>query len=250
MTISRVWIAHPPDVTTVDRNPARSFRASRYVGQAVFLLSVFALFGCAGDTYRSGYRLDERGYLGPAEAWPAWSAVLARHEVELDGLRACVADADVCPKHLRAAGTLLRRAKTLTEDQQLRLVNRYVNGRHYRRDRSKAIAEAVATDRLRNHWTTLEDFIRHGGDCEDFATSKYFLLRELGVPAERLRVLVAYERREREHHAVVAMRLDTDDPADVWLLEIDNSIRRNRHIGYRYVYAVNEQGIWEYPART
>lgn len=248
MTISRVRMANPSDVSQRDRNPARPVCVSRHVGQAVVLLLVLAAPLALADDgsrngYRNGYRLDERGYLGPAQVWPAWSAVLAQHAAELEGIRACAADETVCPKHLRGVGTLLRRARALTEDQKLRLVNRYVNRRHYRRDRSKAIAEAVATDRLRNHWSTLDDFIRNGGDCEDYATSKYFLLRELGIPAERLRVLIVYQRREREHHAVVAMRLDTDDPKDVWLLEIDNSIRRNRHHGYRYVYAVNEQGI-------
>ena len=203
----------------------------------------------ADDPDRRGYRLDEMGFLGPAEAWPAWSAVLERHAAEREVLARCVADEETCPKTLKGVGTLLRRAQGLTEEQQLRVVNRYINRRHYRRDRSRSVPEAIAGERLRNHWATLLDFVKSGGDCEDYATSKYFLLRELGFPAARMRVVVVYERGQREYHAVVAARLDTDDPSDVWLLEIDNTIKRNRHIGYRFVYAVNEEGIWEYAAR-
>ena len=231
-----------------DRNPEPARRTRRYVRQAALLLVFWlAVPGAADQPFAKGYRLDDQGYLGAAKAWPAWWAVLETHEKERQELRACIDQAENCQRYLKGVGTLLRRARDLTEEQQIRLVNRYVNRRFYRRDRSKAVAEAVASERLRNHWTTLAGFMKNGGDCEDYATTKYFLLRELGIPAERLRVLVVFERGSREYHAVVAARLPDDA---VWLLEIDNSISRNRHAGYRFVYAVNEQSIWEYPDRT
>ena len=84
--------------------------------------------------------------------------------------------------------------------------------------------------------------MRRGGDCEDFATAKYFLLRMLGVPAENMRIVVAYERRERGYHAVLALKHNS---GAVWLLDTDK-IRRNSHSGYRYLYAVNENSVWDH----
>jgi len=95
----------------------------------------------------------------------------------------------------------------------------------------------------RSHWSTLYEFLDAGGDCEDYASSKYFLLRQLGLAAEDMRVVVTYETKLRGYHAVLAYRWPNDE---VWLLESDNRIKKRSHRGYRYVYAVNEQGIWDY----
>jgi predicted transglutaminase-like cysteine proteinase len=97
--------------------------------------------------------------------------------------------------------------------------------------------------KLRNQWSTLLEFIDRGGDCEDYATAKYFLLRELGFQPEDMRVVVSFDRSVREHHAVLAIRR-TDGSS--WLLEIDNTIRKTRQSDYRFVYAINENGIWDY----
>ena len=80
----------------------------------------------------------------------------------------------------------------LDEERQLRLVNRYINKRSYRRDRRSSAPSVTdgGEARLTNHWATLLEFLRRGGDCEDYATAKYFLLRELGFPADDMRVLV------------------------------------------------------------
>ena len=58
-----------------------------------------------------------------------------------------------------------------------------------------------------------------------------------------MRVVVTYETKLRGYHAVLAYRWPDNE---VWLLESDNHIRKRSHSGYRYVYAVNEQGIWDY----
>ena len=40
-----------------------------------------------------------------------------------------------------------------------------------------------------DYWTTPMEFLAsNGGDCEDYTIAKYFTLRELGVPDERLRI--------------------------------------------------------------
>lgn len=62
-----------------------------------------------------------------------------------------------------------------------------------------------------DYWTTPDELLRAGaGDCEDLAIAKYFALRELGVPAERLRLVYARvfdaKRRFIEPHVVLWYR--------------------------------------------
>ncbi len=194
----------------------------------------------------AGYRFDApETYLTKAEALPAWGATLSRHLEERILIQNCLAAEEHCDRRLKGLRIVLEKGANLAPDQKLRLVNRYVNKRRYRKDRrqmSLSVAQGGQA-KLRNHWTTLLDFLYKGGDCEDYATAKYFLLRELGFAAKDMRIVVSYDRSVREHHAVLAIRQDDDSS---WLLEIDNSIRKSRQSDYRFIYAINENGIWDH----
>ena len=130
--------------------------------------------------------------------------------------------------------------------EQISLVNLYINRTKYDDDRAQRIYDDETGERIgivRNRWSTLYEFLTERGDCEDYATAKYFILRELGFAADDMRIVVAYERRPRGHHAVLAIRLDEDT---VWLLDSDNGIRKNYHGRYEYVYAMNELSVWDH----
>ena len=197
----------------------------------------------------AGYRFDTgEDYLASADDWPAWAAMLERHEQDREKIQLCLADKEACEGKLKSLRYVLDRGSELSRKRQLRLVNRYVNKRRYRRDRREVSLSVVPEGEaeLRNHWTTLLDFMRRGGDCEDFAVAKYFLLRELGVPAEDMRVVITWERDARDYHAVLAVR--QDDGAAL-LLETDDTILRGSHRRYRFIYALNEEGIWDHEER-
>ena len=56
-----------------------------------------------------------------------------------------------------------------------------------------------------DYWATpAETYGSHGGDCEDFAIAKYFLLKELGVPVERLRITYVRAIKLNQPHMVLA----------------------------------------------
>jgi len=57
-----------------------------------------------------------------------------------------------------------------------------------------------------DYWATPAESISvAGGDCEDFAIAKYYLLKELGVPLERLRITyVRMLRRGGAAHMILA----------------------------------------------
>ena len=191
----------------------------------------------------SGYRFDNPDtYLAQATALPAWADALNRHISEQAAVEACLADESLCEGKLKGLRHVIVKGAGLEPDDQLRLVNRYINPRRYRHDRkemSLSVAEGGEA-KLHNHWSTLLEFLNRGGDCEDYATAKYFLLRELGFPAEDMRVVVSYDRSVRAHHAVLAIRREDGSS---WLLETDNTIRKSRQRGYRFIYAINENGI-------
>jgi predicted transglutaminase-like cysteine proteinase len=197
-------------------------------------------------TAGANYRFDAPDhYFASATAWPAWAHKLEQHASERDAIGRCLELETECTASLKSLRHVLVKGRALDRDRQLQLVNRYINKRRYRVDRRETSLSAAPGGEavLKNHWSTLLEFLQRGGDCEDYAVAKYFLLRELGFPAEDMRVLVTYEKSARDYHAVLAVRRDDGTS---WLLEIDNTIVKGSHRNYRFIYALNEEGIWDH----
>jgi predicted transglutaminase-like cysteine proteinase len=58
---------------------------------------------------------------------------------------------------------------------------------------------------LDDYWATpAETVASHGGDCEDYAIAKYFLLKELGTPVQQLRITYVKAATLNQAHMVVA----------------------------------------------
>ncbi len=82
---------------------------------------------------------------------------------------------------LRKWREILHSDKSLNDAKKLEAVNQFFNSVPYVSD----LEHWGKAD----YWATpLELLASNGGDCEDFAIAKYFTLRELGVPNERLRI--------------------------------------------------------------
>lgn len=204
-----------------------------------FFLAVFlTMFASTGAHSQTMYSFETaEDFFAPAANWPAWQDTLDRHHSELEAIHQCLSDEDSCTRRFRGLRHILLRGADLKLEQQIRLVNRYVNRHRYEDDRVSSQSLAG------NQWETLTEFLQRGGDCEDFAVAKYFILREFGVDAEDMRIVIGRESQRATHHAMLAIRFDDG----IWLLENDNTIHRN---GYqdinRFVYAINELGIWDH----
>ncbi len=184
------------------------------------------------------YRFDaDVDYLAPAAMWDTWQATIDAYNVDLAKVAACTENSD-CSGRFRSLNHLLGRIRDLPADQRVRAVNAWVNRLRYRDDRTQIGPDG----RMPNEFRSLTEFTRRGGDCEDFAIAKYFLLREAGIPAAQLRVVVARDRPHHAYHAVLAY-----DAGDVsWLVETDGTISRSNHGQYRFLYAMNEEGVWDH----
>ena len=79
------------------------------------------------------------------------------------------------------------------------------------------------------------------GDCEDYAVVQYVALREAGIDADDLRLLIVQDTRRKTTHAILAVHLNED-----WLI-LDNrtlimvNILEARH--YHHLFALNQRGV-------
>lgn len=209
-------------------------------------LSLLSLSAHAGDPYR----FDATGYIGAATLMPDWADTMTREAAQAAVLDACLADADTCPRYYRGLRHLLLRAADQPPDRQVTLVSRYVNRKRYKDDRSASLDSPLRNEpvRYRSRWSTVEEFMRRGGDCEDYATTKYYLLRRLGFTPDQLRIVVTYDRGERGYHAVLAVRLPDPEAPKILLVESDDTIKRGGRHRYRFIYSINEESIWDHEA--
>ena len=131
-----------------------------------------------------------------------WADVLRRQEASLATPAACADPAaDQCFASFWAE--TIAELKTLPRDAQVRRVNDVVNQLGYWSDRD--------VYRKADYWATPEEmFEKMGGDCEDFALFKYFLLRA-APPAELSQYQAVYSLSETGAWFLAA----ADQPAGV-----------------------------------
>jgi predicted transglutaminase-like cysteine proteinase len=128
--------------------------------------------------------------------------------------------------------------KKLPEQQKLELVNDFMNQTPFLSDRQHWGKE--------DYWATPIEFLStNGGDCEDYSIAKYFTLRALGVPDDKLRItyvkeLVIYN----EAHMVLAY-FPTPDSEPLVLDNINKTIQpASNRSDLLPVYSFNGSGLW------
>ena len=81
--------------------------------------------------------------------------------------------------------------------KQLTEVNRFFNQFEYQEDQVQWGTQ--------DYWATPGEFLgTHKGDCEDFVIAKYFALRKLGVPDERLYLTYVKALKQNVAHMVLS----------------------------------------------
>jgi predicted transglutaminase-like cysteine proteinase len=94
-------------------------------------------------------------------------------------------------------------------------------------------------------WSSpLATFAKGAGDCEDYAIAKFVALRQAGIPAEDVKLLILHDTLRNEDHAVVAARLDgrwlTLDNRRMAMVE-DTQLRN-----YRPTFLIDRDGVNRY----
>lgn len=207
-------------------NGQYSMKARAGIGLAV--AAVLAL-GSVGQAIAG----DGPGLFGSVERWVGASA----NELPKERFQRL----DVAPESMDATTArkwdiLVTLLKSQNRLNQLKLVQQFVNTQPYTSD-PKLWGNA-------DYWGSVSEFLAKGGDCEDFALTKYRALIDAGFPASELRLALVEESFTGEQHAVLVAnyngrRLVLDNRRDD--IE-DHELVSN----YRPLYSMNSQGLWRH----
>ncbi|MFJ3377819.1 cysteine protease LapG [Pseudomonas sp. NPDC086112] len=139
---------------------------------------------------------------------------------------------------IEAWSQLLQSELNQPEREQLNAVNRFFNQQLNFQDDMRIWHQT-------DYWATpVESLIKAAGDCEDYALAKYFSLRHLGIPSEKLRITYVKALIQNQAHMVLTFYSSpTADP-----LVLDNLIGEIRPASQRNdllpVYAFNAEGLY------
>ena len=128
-------------------------------------------------------------------------------------------------------------AKDKTSDEQLEIANSFFNQVRFISDLEHWQKE--------DYWATpLEMLVTNGADCEDYSIAKYFTLRELGIPDEKLKITYVKAIQLNQAHMILAYYpYPGAEP-----LILDNLINEILPASQRPdlipVYSFNGEGLW------
>jgi predicted transglutaminase-like cysteine proteinase len=205
----------------------------------IVLASTLLQAGAPAHAFPGGLFGYEQSPQADVAAFPQWLSALERH------LRDNLRDGDCAERrvnscHMTRWLTFLADIRALPAAEQLREINRYANEKDYVLDIENYLVE--------DYWAIPRQFFGNGGDCEDFAITKYFSLRWLGYPRDELRIVVVQDTNLRVPHAVLAVGRDAD------ILILDNQVREvlphARVVHYAPVYSINERSWWIHTPRA
>lgn len=97
-----------------------------------------------------------------------------------------------------------------------------------------------------DYWATPTEFLKRGGDCEDFAIAKYTALRMLGVPESRMRVAIVHDNQKNIPHAVLVVY--TDEGTYILDNQNDRMLDGDRPGRYRPIFSINRTAWWLHTA--
>ncbi|NUU35748.1 cysteine protease LapG [Pseudomonas sp. C2B4] len=139
---------------------------------------------------------------------------------------------------IEAWNQMLQGERDAPERDQLNAVNRFFNQQLNFQDDTRIWRQT-------DYWATpVESLIKGAADCEDYALAKYFSLRELGIPSDKLRITYVKALNQNQAHMVLTFYSSpTADP-----LVLDNLISDIRPASQRKdllpVYAFNAEGLY------
>jgi predicted transglutaminase-like cysteine proteinase len=172
--------------------------------------------------------------------WRKWRGVEADIDRDKILLEYCEKEPESCPGYAAQFLRLIKAAKSKSKRDQLDEVNRGVN-----------IAIRYVSDMIQygeaDRWSApLATFASGKGDCEDFAIAKYVVLREAGIPADNLRIVLVRDQAIQDDHAVVAVRHDGR-----WLIMDNrysnlmsaNLVSDGEALSFTPLFAINDRGV-------
>jgi len=169
--------------------------------------------------------------IGEARILPRWAKIMSSQAALKQGVVQCpIGPAEMC--RTKEWRRFERRARAMKGPALLDFVNEFVNRVPYRSDEYNY--------NRADYWAPPQEFFKNGGDCEEYVFAKYFILKHLGVPVEKMRMVVVVD--SGLGHAILVVAADGQDvPLDNRFSIIESIETRHR---YKVVYSFDEQQAW------
>jgi len=131
-----------------------------------------------------------------------WHAIQAQLNEDAVHLMACRADPEACSIEHKRLEEVVDRGRLRAGRARVGEVNRTIN----------LMVRPMSDWRqygMRDRWSSPLETLRTGaGDCEDYAILKYLALREAGIAADDLQLVIVRDVIARADHAMLAVRLE------------------------------------------
>lgn len=149
---------------------------------------------------------------------------------------------DKAKKRVLIWDSVVESAKKEQTLQKLKKVNDFFNKITYKLDSQHW--------KKKDYWAAPFEFMGTGaGDCEDYAIAKYFTLRKLGIPDEKLRIMyVTYTGKKKgfEQAHMVLTYYHKPNSTPVVLDNINKKLKlANKRKDLKPVYSFNASGLWQ-----
>ena len=171
-------------------------------------------------------------------ALPQWTRVMASAGAQVEAMTRCNPERESCSAASLSWQKILHEARGQTGLMQMKTVNTFFNRWPYRLD--------IDVYGVSEYWATPQEFLKLSGDCEDYSITKYYALKQLGVPVERMRIVMLIDSIRGIAHAVLAVK----EGDESYILDnlTDMVLPHKRYEHYQPQYSVNEQYRWAHVA--
>lgn len=132
------------------------------------------------------------------EAFPQWLRILDELEGLEELVRLCDEENECLNNRFSAWRARVKSLENRHPRAQMDELNRFVN-------EVMPYLEDPQVYGRSDYWAAPQEFLRHSGDCEDYAILKYASLKELGFPEEDMRIVVLKDTLRDLPHAVLAV---------------------------------------------
>lgn len=125
----------------------------------------------------------------------------------------------------------------LDTTKKLNLVNRFFNQAKF--------VDDIDHWGKKDYWATpVELLATNAGDCEDYSIAKYFTLREMGIPDEKMKITYVKAVKLNQAHMVLAYYPEPGSEPYI----LDNLVKEIKPASKRPdlvpVYSFNGEGLW------
>jgi predicted transglutaminase-like cysteine proteinase len=170
--------------------------------------------------------------------FPKWTGMMDRYEDQKTVPDSDCGKVRFHPCSILEWRSMLSSIREKSFREQLTIVNSWANEHPYIEDQ--------VNWGLEDYWETPYEFMEVSGDCEDYAITKYYSLRALGIPEERLRVIILQDLNLGGIiHAVLGVY---DDDNNMMILDNQSQqvLPALKIYHYRPIFGINESSWWAY----